>query len=287
MNKFPHIIKFNKLGDPSLGYISVAEIIQNVPFPIKRVYWTYYTPQDVTRGGHAHKNLHQIIFAVSGTITFTVENLEGVKKKFILDSPEKGLSIPPMIWRDIKFSHNAVLLCLASEIYDEEDYFRDYNDFKNFESPEAISFVEYDELVLQQSWGWLNDPEIKKLTATPDFTEEQQKKWFSNLKVANDYFVRGIKYGDEIIGVVGIKNIEKTLKKGEYFGYIGEKKYWGKGLSIEILSNICFIAKNDLKLETLCLNVSTENIRAMRAYENFGFRIIKISDNNVEMNYRL
>ncbi|WP_454048100.1 sugar 3,4-ketoisomerase [Chryseobacterium sp. Marseille-Q8038] len=126
----PQIINLNKIGSPELGYITISEAQKDVPFNIKRVYWTYYTPQDVSRGGHAHKNLQQLIVAVAGTITFNTEDKNGDKKVFVLDSPNQGLFIPKLIWRDIKFSHNAVLLCLASELYDEEDYFRNYEDFK-------------------------------------------------------------------------------------------------------------------------------------------------------------
>jgi hypothetical protein len=129
MNRIPKLINFNKIGSSDLGYISVVENDENIPFEIKRVYWTYYTPQDVTRGGHAHYDLEQVIVAVSGTITFTTEDLHGNKAEFILDSPDKGLYIPKLIWRDIKFSHNAVLLCMASEKYLESDYIRDYETF--------------------------------------------------------------------------------------------------------------------------------------------------------------
>ncbi len=128
----PQYFSLNKIGDSSLGFITVAENLKNIPFEIKRVYWTYYTPQDVIRGGHAHKELQQIIFAVSGTIEFNTIDLKGNKKTFILDSPSQGLFIPKLIWREIKFSHSAVLLCLASEIYDENDYFRDFEQFKSF-----------------------------------------------------------------------------------------------------------------------------------------------------------
>ncbi len=128
----PHIIEFSKIGSQDLGYITVAEEQKNVPFEIKRVYWTYYTPQDIIRGGHAHKELQQIIFAVSGTIEFNTLDMEGNNETFILDTPSKGLYIPKLIWRDIKFSHSAVLLCLASELYDEKDYFRDFDEFKNY-----------------------------------------------------------------------------------------------------------------------------------------------------------
>lgn len=125
----PYLINFDKIGSSNLGYISVGENSDKIPFEIQRVYWTYYTPQDVTRGGHAHYDLEQVIVAVSGTITFNTEDLHGNKEEFILDSPDKGLYIPKLIWRDIKFSHSAVLLCMASEKYIESDYIRDYKTF--------------------------------------------------------------------------------------------------------------------------------------------------------------
>lgn len=134
MDKKPKILELNKIGSPNLGYISVAENFGNIPFAIQRVYWTYYTPHDVTRGGHAHLALEQVIVAVSGIITFYVEDLEGNKSEFVLDTPEKGLYLPKKIWRDIKFSHNAVLLCMASEKYIESDYIRDYEIFLSYKT---------------------------------------------------------------------------------------------------------------------------------------------------------
>jgi len=125
----PELRNYQSLGNSKLGYITVAEENLNVPFDIKRVYWTYFTPNDVIRGGHAHKELEQVIFAVSGVINFTVETTGGIKQTFTLDNPNIGLYIPKLVWRDIKFSHNAVLLCLASEYYIEDDYIRDYEDF--------------------------------------------------------------------------------------------------------------------------------------------------------------
>jgi dTDP-4-dehydrorhamnose 3,5-epimerase-like enzyme len=125
----PELIDLKSIGSTDLGYITVAQYQDNIPFEIKRVYWTYYTPHQVTRGHHAHKNLHQCIFAVSGKIEFELINAQGEKSNFILDSPEIGLYIPPMHWRTINFSHSAVLLCLASEVYETEDYIRDFDQF--------------------------------------------------------------------------------------------------------------------------------------------------------------
>lgn len=124
----PALINFGKLGSSELGYITVAE---KLPFEIKRVYWTYYAPHNVIRGNHAHKELCQIIFSLSGVIKFELENINGDKENFVLETPEVGLYIPKMYWRTMKFSHNAVLLCLASEVFKEEDYIRDYYEFRS------------------------------------------------------------------------------------------------------------------------------------------------------------
>lgn len=132
MKNKPDLISLNKIGIPSLGYISVLENEGGIlPFKIKRVYWTYFTPNHVKRGAHAHKELEQLIVAVSGIIDFELEDKKGNKYQFTLNSPDKGLYIPKGYWRDIRFSHNAVLLCLASEKYNEKDYIRSYNEFKN------------------------------------------------------------------------------------------------------------------------------------------------------------
>ena len=127
--KEPELIQLRKIGKPSLGYISVVENNDNIPFEIKRVYWTYFTPNHVERGNHAHKILQQLIVAVSGIIEFVLIDKKGNKQKYILDNPNIGLYIPEGYWREIKFSHSAVLLCLASEKYDEEDYIRNYEEF--------------------------------------------------------------------------------------------------------------------------------------------------------------
>jgi dTDP-4-dehydrorhamnose 3,5-epimerase-like enzyme len=124
------IIEFPSIGESKLGFISVAEKGDLLPFDIRRVYWTYYTPQNILRGYHAHHQLHQCIFAVAGTIHFETVNRFGEKAKYTLNEPNLGLYIPPLIWREIRFSHNAVLLCLASETFDDQDYIRNYEEFK-------------------------------------------------------------------------------------------------------------------------------------------------------------
>ena len=126
----PCLIELAEIGLPELGYIAIAEN-SKLPFEIKRVYWTYYTPESVTRGNHAHRQLRQIVFAVHGAVQFSLENGFGDKMNYSLDNPAVGLFIPELHWRTMGFSHDAVLLCLASAEYDESDYIRDFTEFKN------------------------------------------------------------------------------------------------------------------------------------------------------------
>lgn len=128
----PKYFEVSSIGDSRLGFISIAEFPKNIPFEIKRVYWTYYTPQNVMRGSHAHKELEQLVFACSGKIIFYTEDRNGKKEEFVLSEPNVGIYLPPYVWRDIKFSHDAMLLCLASREYEEEDYIRNYDEFKQY-----------------------------------------------------------------------------------------------------------------------------------------------------------
>lgn len=113
------------------GNITVVENGVSVPFGIKRVYYLYDVPGGESRGGHAHKDLYQLIVAASGSFTVTLDDGK-VKRTFLLNRPYQALMVVPGIWRTLDdFSSGAVCLVLASACYTEEDYIRNYSDFLN------------------------------------------------------------------------------------------------------------------------------------------------------------
>jgi dTDP-4-dehydrorhamnose 3,5-epimerase-like enzyme len=134
MNRKPYIIDFSKHGDSSIGYISVAEIEKHIPYDIERIFWTYYTPESIVRGRHAHHKTEQVLLAVAGRIVVTTELANGETNVFTLDKPNVGVYIPPHAWHTMQYSHNAVQLVLASTVYDEKDYIRSYDEFKKIYS---------------------------------------------------------------------------------------------------------------------------------------------------------
>lgn len=115
------------------GNIAVVEG-DTIPFEIKRVYYLYDVPSSSHRGGHAHKKLHQVLIALSGS--FDVALHDGTRKSTVtLNKPDKGLLITQGIWRELEnFSSGAVCLVLASEVFEEEDYIREFDDFLAFAS---------------------------------------------------------------------------------------------------------------------------------------------------------
>lgn len=113
------------------GNISVVENNTEVPFSIKRIYYLYDIPGGEDRGAHAHKELKQLVIAASGSFDIILDD-GNVKRSITLNRPYVGLLIVPGIWRElINFSSGAICMVLASELYDENDYTRDYNEFLN------------------------------------------------------------------------------------------------------------------------------------------------------------
>lgn len=127
------IVSLNRINNRS-GNITIVENNHNIPFDVKRIYYLYDIPSGENRGGHAHKDLRQLIIAASGSFKVLLD--DGINKKIVtLDRPDFGLLVIPGIWRElIEFSSGSICLVLASNKYDENDYLRDYNLFKQYKN---------------------------------------------------------------------------------------------------------------------------------------------------------
>lgn len=126
------MIELNRHHSDRKGNLTVVENNITVPFEVKRTYYLYDVPGGEERGAHAHKELKQLIVAASGSFDVVLDD-GNVKRTFTLNRPYQGLLVIPGIWRDLRnFSSGSVCLVLASHIYDEEDYIRDYNKFLEY-----------------------------------------------------------------------------------------------------------------------------------------------------------
>ncbi|MBC7787266.1 MAG: WxcM-like domain-containing protein [Methylophilaceae bacterium] len=122
------LIELPKIHNPQ-GNLTFVENSEHIPFDIERVYYVYDVPGGAERGGHAHKDLHQLIIAMSGSFDITLDDGKN-KKTFHLARSYYGLYVCPMIWREIdNFSSGSVLMVLASNKYTEDDYYREYDNF--------------------------------------------------------------------------------------------------------------------------------------------------------------
>lgn len=122
------IIELPKIHHPS-GNLTFLEANRHIPFEIKRIYYLYDVPGGATRGGHAHRQLQQLIIAMSGSFDVLLDDGQE-KQRYHLNRSYYGLYICPMIWRELEnFSSGSVCMALASEYYNESDYYRDYQTF--------------------------------------------------------------------------------------------------------------------------------------------------------------
>jgi uncharacterized RmlC-like cupin family protein len=116
------------IADPQ-GNLAVAEAEAQIPFPIARVFYVYEIPVTAKRGGHAHRELEQVVFCLAGALEMVVDDGEG-RRAHRLENPRQGLYLPPMVWHDIgSFSKGTVYMVLASAAFSEADYIRDYEQY--------------------------------------------------------------------------------------------------------------------------------------------------------------
>lgn len=128
--KTSYITNLKNKGNKDIGYLVPLEYNTNLPFEIKRIFYTYNVPSECNRGAHAYHNTQQVLICISGKLK--IKCFDGINTKiYELNSPNEALYISPKIWRTtFEHSKDAVLLVLSSLEYDEKDYIRDYNEFK-------------------------------------------------------------------------------------------------------------------------------------------------------------
>lgn len=132
MNDFMINLELKKSGSCEIGYLSFFEEMKEIPFQIKRVYYTFDVPVGMKRGMHAHKKLKQVMWCPYGAVEVILDNGE-TKNTVLLDSPEKVLIIIKGVWRDLYWRKEGSVLCVAaSDYYEEEDYIRDYGEFLEY-----------------------------------------------------------------------------------------------------------------------------------------------------------
>ena len=124
-----HMIEFPQKGDER-GHLVIVEGMKDIPFEIKRVFYIYGSDKNVVRGQHANRRTEFVLINVAGTSKVKVKDGKGNEKEFFLDHAHIGVFLPKMVWKDMyEFSEDSVLLCLASEHYDSEEYIRNYDQF--------------------------------------------------------------------------------------------------------------------------------------------------------------
>jgi hypothetical protein len=126
----PKIIHFPKIQDPR-GNLTFLQSPSQIPFEIKRTFWTYDVPGGEIRGGHAYLKQHEIVIALSGSFDIVITNVDNTTEKISLNRSYYGLFLPAKTWRHIEnFSTNALALHISSEQFSKEDYIRDFEEFK-------------------------------------------------------------------------------------------------------------------------------------------------------------
>ena len=122
-------INFPKIADPR-GNLTFLQFPQQIPFEIKRVFWTYNVPGGEIRGGHAYKTQEELIIAISGSFDVVITRKNGTHERIHLNRGYEGLYLPPKTWRHLEnFSTNSVSLHISSNVFSDEDYIREFNNF--------------------------------------------------------------------------------------------------------------------------------------------------------------
>lgn len=275
LGRTPRLVDLKTLVDERGALTAIEPGDGTLPFDIKRVYYIHNLIEGITRGHHAHRELEQLMIAVAGQLEVTLDN--GFDRAtFVLDNPAHALWIPKSYWRELSArAPGTVALILASRPYEEADYIRDYDTFVAEARRKDLTLVPFDREVLDLSWHWLQDPELRALTLAPTIERDAQLAWFESLASRVDYKLWGVAHDGEVVGVCGLKAI--TTNDAEYFGYFGVRRLWGRGLGATMVRLMMDEARAR-DLTSLYLRVGHSNERARRLYHKLGFELTSVSD---------
>gem|GEM_PF-145405 len=267
------------------------------PFPIKRMYYLFDIPDDkVVRGGHAHKALQQIIIALNGS--FSLKLSDGLSEKIvILDSPFTGVHLVPGIWRELyDFTPGATCMVLASEVYDEKDYIRRYDEFLSYKQQpngpigpdgiqqkfhflrsnvvkgKTIDLHPYGMEYLDEIIRLRNQDAVKYFLAQDfDITRQQQQEWIRGYEKRTDEFGFIIcnKKG-EVVGITFCYNYDgRSMEIGR--ATFDTQRLMGMPYALETYSIIADLVFNYLQLSVLKVVIKSDNHRLLKFYQRMNW----------------
>lgn len=285
------------------GSLIPLEYPKSLPFDIKRIYYIYNVDKKEERGFHSHRNLEQILICLGGNAKIRVS--DGKTKEVIsLDSPNKGLYIGPMIWREMfDFSPNATLLVLASKEYDEKDYIKDYLEYKqeaieyfnrinsinNYTKGRTINLKLVEETDAEFLFKLRINKKLNKYLSKIDSSVEDQIRWIKYYKIREFnreefYFKVFNNKNKEDIGFVRLYNIDYNKNELTFGSFImGETKT--KYAALEAMVLMMEISFKYLKMNKVLLDVRKDNEHAKKFYKRFGFT--KVRENDLDEFYEL
>ena len=129
-----YLIELGNIKSEQNGYLTIIENSNKIPFIVKRLFWTFQIPDNSVRGNHAHFKTEQVLIALNGEIKVRVEYPSSITEYYSLDHPSKALYLPPNVWHTMEYTNNAIQLVLASSVFDESDYIREYENYKKIYS---------------------------------------------------------------------------------------------------------------------------------------------------------
>ncbi len=279
--KDSRLVSFKQNGDER-GYLVVMEGESDaIPFFIRRTFYIYGSNSDVVRGCHANYNTEFMLINVNGRCKIRTDNGNGSLNEYELDERNKGVYIPAMIWKEMyDFSKDCIMLALASEHYDPDEYIRDYDVFiRRVREDSNRRLRELDIKDAEYMLEWMKDPEINRffkfsldsisIENAVHFIRRAVRENMENDEPSNLHFAI-VNGADEYYGTVSLKNIDWQEKSAEYAistRAIAKHRGYGQFATREILK----IAFEKLRLEQVFLYVLQNNEAAIKMYRKCGF----------------